>query len=53
MKNIEWKHLKGLHQLYENGRTKLKILNNEYINLVLFKQKKLFKYQEGNHSVVS
>jgi len=52
MKNIEWKHLKGLHQLYENGRTKLKILNNEYINLVLFKQKKLFKYQEGNHSVV-
>lgn len=52
MRNIEWKHLKGLHQLYEIGKTKLKILNNEYINLVLFKQKKLIKFQEGNHSVV-
>lgn len=52
MKNIEWKHLKGLHQLYENGKTKLKMLNNEYINLVLSKQKKLIKFQDGNHSVV-
>lgn len=52
MEKIEWKHLKALNQLYENGRTRLKILNNEYINLVLFKQKKLIKFQEGNHSVV-
>lgn len=52
MEKIEWKHLKALNQLYENGKTRLKILNNEYINLVLFKQKKLIKFQEGNHSVV-
>jgi len=41
MKNVEWKYLKGLHQLYTERKTKLKILNNNYINQILFTQKKL------------
>jgi hypothetical protein len=52
MKNVEWKYLKGLHQLYIEKKTKLKILNNDYINLILFNQKKLIKYKSGNHSII-
>ena len=52
MKNIEWKYLKGLHQLYTERKTKLKILNNDYINLILFKQKKLLRFKQGNHSII-
>jgi len=52
MKNIEWKYLKGLHQLYTEKKTKLKILNNDYINLVLFQQKRLIRYKVGNHSII-
>src|SRR5690606_8272731 len=52
MKNVEWKYLKGLHQLYTEKKTKLKILNNDYINQILFKQKKLIKYKDGNHTII-
>ncbi|MBA5630398.1 hypothetical protein [Moheibacter lacus] len=52
MKNVEWKYLKGLHQLYTEKKTKLKILNNDYINQILFTQKKLIKYKSGNHSII-
>ena len=52
MKKIEWKHLKGLNQLYTLGQTKLKITNNDYINQVVLKQKKLIKYKIGNHSII-
>ena len=52
MKNVEWKYLKGLHQLYNEKKTKLKILNNDYINQILFKQKKLIKYKDGNHTII-
>lgn len=52
MKKIEWKHLRGLHQLYTEGTTKLKILNNDYVKTVLFTQKKVIRYKNGNHSVI-
>lgn len=52
MKKIEWKHLRGLHQLYTEGTTKLKILNNDYIQTVLFNQKKIIRYKNGNHSII-
>lgn len=52
MKNVEWKYLKGLHQLYNEKKTKLKILNNDYINQILFKQKKLIRFKTGNHSII-
>ncbi len=52
MKNVEWKYLKGLHQLYTEKKTRLKILNNDYINQILFTQKKLIKYKDGNHTII-
>ncbi len=52
MKKIEWKHIKGLHQLYKSKQTRLKITNNDFINQVIFKQKKLIKYKVGNHSII-
>ncbi|MFD1615165.1 hypothetical protein [Gelatiniphilus marinus] len=50
MKSIEWRYLKGLNQLYENKKTRLKILNDNFINQVLYKQKKLIRPQSGNHN---
>ncbi len=44
--------MQGLHQLFIEGRTKLKILNNDYINFVLFKQKKLIRFKSGNHNII-
>jgi hypothetical protein len=52
MKNIEWKHLRGLHQLYIEGRTRLKITKDNYINTVLCKQRKLIRYKIGNHLII-
>jgi hypothetical protein len=52
MKEIEWRYMQGLHQLFTEGRTKLKILNNDYINFVLFKQRKLIRYKSGNHNII-
>ncbi|WP_263602740.1 hypothetical protein [Chryseobacterium sp. PET-29] len=52
MKTVEWKHLRGLHQLYTEGRTRLKVLNNTYIKKIIFDQKKLIRYQKGNHLVL-
>lgn len=52
MKKTEWKYLRALHQLYTEGKTKLKITNNDYIKQVLFNQKKLIKYKVGNHSII-
>lgn len=52
MKKIEWKYLLGLNQLYTDGKTKLKIMNNDYIRQILFNQKKLIRYKTGNHDII-
>lgn len=51
-KNIEWKYLIGLDQLYRNGKTNLKIGNNGFISQILMKQKKLIKPKMGNPKVL-
>jgi len=51
-KDVEWKYLIGLNQLYKNRRTNLKIGNNSFINQVLIKQKKLIKPKMGNPNVL-
>lgn len=52
MNGIEWKHLRGLQELYVSGKTRLKIINNDYVHFVLLNQKKLIRYKIGNHSVI-
>ena len=51
-KNVEWKYLIGLNQLYEKGRTHLRIENNSFIKQVLIKQKKLIKSKMGNPKIL-
>lgn len=51
-KDVEWKYLIGLNQLYKNEKTNLKIGNNSYIKQILMKQKKLIKPKMGNLKVL-
>ena len=52
MKGLEWRHLKGLYQIYIQGQTRLKIANNLFINQILIKQKKLIRFKLGNHAIL-
>src|SRR5690606_22319319 len=52
MKGLEWRHLKGLHELYTDKQTRLKIYSNDYINQVLIKQKKLIRYKMGSRTIL-
>jgi len=51
-KNVEWKYLIGLNQLYEKDKTHLKIGNNSFVKQVLMKQKKLIKPKMGNPKIL-
>jgi len=52
LKDIEWRYLKGLNELYITGKTRLKILNNNFIKQVLLEQKRLVRYKTGNHNII-
>ena len=52
LKDIEWRYLKGLNDLYEKKQTRLKILNDDFINQVLFNQKKMIRYRLGNFEIL-
>ncbi len=52
MRNLEWKYLIGLNQLYENGRTTLRISNNNFISQVLIKQKRLIRPKMGYPNIL-
>lgn len=51
-KDVEWKYLIGLNQLYKNEKTNLKIGNNSFIKQILMKQKKLIKPKMGNPKIL-
>lgn len=51
-RDLTWRHLKGLHQLYLNKRTDAKITDNGYISNVLIAQKKLLKFKSGNKKII-
>lgn len=53
IKNLEWRHLRGLQELYVYKKTKLRIDKNNFIRQVLMKQKKLIKPQMGNHTILT
>lgn len=52
MKDLEWRHLKGLYQIYTIGQTRLRITKNQYVNQILIKQKRLLKLKSGNHDIL-
>lgn len=51
-KNLTWRHLKGLNQLYVLKRTGSRITDNSYVKNVLLEQKKLIKYKSGNLNIL-
>jgi len=52
MKGLEWRHLKGLHELYTSRQTRLRIDSNEYINQVLIRQKKMIRHKMGSRTIL-
>ncbi|HEX8516874.1 MAG TPA: hypothetical protein VF868_11785 [Bacteroidia bacterium] len=51
-RELTWRHLKALNQLYISGRTEAKIADNGYIKNVLMGEKKLIKYKSGNIKIL-
>lgn len=51
-RKLTWRHLKALHQLYIDKRTKAKITDNAYIKNVLIGQKRLITYKSGNINIL-
>jgi hypothetical protein len=51
-KEITWRQLKGLHQLYENKSTKIKLLSNVFVKNVLYGKLHLIKHRNGNPYVI-
>lgn len=51
-KELTWRHLKALNQLYTDKRTDAKITDNGYIANVLMTQKRLLKFKSGNNKIL-
>ncbi len=51
-KEITWRQLKGLHQLYEGKSTRVKLISNNFVKKVLYKNRYLLKYKEGSQDVI-
>ncbi|GGB19927.1 Wadjet anti-phage system protein JetD domain-containing protein [Puia dinghuensis] len=50
-KKLEWRHLRGLHELYADGRTTLKIFDNAFIRSVQ-KDLRLIGYKTGSERII-
>ncbi len=51
-KEITWRQLKGLHQLYESKSTRIKLMSNVYVKNVIYGKLHLIKHRDGNPDVV-
>ncbi len=51
-KNLTWRELKAIHQLYKNGETKAKIQGNDYVKNILQGQKRFLESKFGKKSVL-
>ena len=51
-KEITWRQLKGLHQLYEHKSTQIKLLSNVFVKNVLYGKLHLIKHRNGNPYVI-
>jgi len=51
-KEITWRQLKGLHQLYEGKSTRIKLMSNVYVKKVLYKNHHLVKYKDGSQDII-
>lgn len=51
-RQLTWRHLKALNQLYRGGHTDARIIDNPYIKHVLIDQKKYLRYKIGNIKIL-
>ncbi|WP_029511587.1 toprim domain-containing protein [Croceivirga radicis] len=51
-KEITWRQLKGLHQLYEGKTTRVKLMSNIYVKNILHKRRNLLEYKDGSLNVI-
>lgn len=51
-KSLNWRYLKGLHQLYIDGSVRLVLMDNAYIKNVLCQRKRLLDYKSGNKNII-
>jgi len=51
-KNLTWRELKAIHQLFINGETKAKIQENDFVEYVLKDQKKFVEPKFGKKEVL-
>ena len=51
-KEITWRQLNGLHQLYKNKITRIKLMNNVFVKNVIYKKLHLIKHRNGNPDVI-
>ena len=50
--SLKWSQLKGLHQLYKERKTLLKLMNNSYIKDILHSEMFLLDYKPGNRKIL-
>lgn len=50
--SLNWRYLKGLHQLYKAGSVRLKLMDNAYIKNVLCQRKRLLGFKPGNKDII-
>lgn len=51
-KEITWRQLKGLHQLYEGKSTRIKLMSNVFVKKVLHKNRHLLKHKDGSQDII-
>lgn len=51
-RQLTWRHLKALDELYRLGYSGARIIDNPYIKSVLFDQKKILRHKSGNLKVL-
>lgn len=52
-KGLTWRHLRGLHELYQTQRTTAKITDNAFVQNFLIKQRGLVRHKKNNIKVLT
>ena len=50
--SLNWRYLKGLYKLYQEGSVRLKLMDNPYIKNVLCQRKHLLDFKPSNRDII-
>jgi hypothetical protein len=51
-KEITWRQLKGLHQLYIGKQTNIKLMTNVFVKNILYKRLNVLQHKDGNLNII-